>query len=58
MFQNEMSNKYTMEISATTKYGSNVTIIDFVTKYDKIYAVCIRSDTLVSYPIEDISIRG
>ena len=53
-----MSNKYAMEISATTKYGSNVTIIDFVTKYDKIYAVCIRSGTLVSYHIEDLSILG
>ena len=46
-----------MKIAAKNKYGDIVTIIGFVVKYDKTYAVVIRNNgSLWDYPISELTI--
>ena len=46
-----------MQIRAKTKSGDVVTIIGFVVKYDKTYAVTIlRNGCLWEFPISDLTI--
>lgn len=46
-----------MKIRAKTSFGTVVTIIAFVVKYDATYAVTIRANgTLWDYPIGDLTV--